>query len=403
MKLVFVNRFFHPDHSATSQLLSDLAFHLADQPGFEVVVVTSRQRYDDAAARLAAREVAQGAAIHRVWTTRFGRGRLPGRALDFVSFYMSAGCALLYLARRGDVIVAMTDPPLISVVAALVARLRGATLANWVQDAFPEVAAALGVQLPFPGALRSLRNRSLHAARANVVLGERMAEWARAQRVAPARVTVIPNWADGKAIRPLPHADNTLRREWGLAGMFVVGYSGNLGRAHEFATALAAAEQLRDQPDIVFLFIGGGYQHEALEAEARSRGLASVRCLPYQPRERLCESLGAADVHWISLRPELEGLIVPSKIYGVLAAGRPALMVGDPDGEVARLLRRSDCGISVEAGDGPAMARAILRLRDEPATREAMGRNARAAFDVHYSAERAFASWNHLLAKLPDD
>ena len=383
-------------------MLSDLAIWLGGT-GYEVAILTSRQCYDEPGADLPAREAVGGVAIHRIWTSHFGRGWLVGRAFDYLSFYLSASVAVLRITRRGDIVVIKTDPPMLSVVIGPLARLRGASVVNWLQDVFPEVAAALGV-VGFGGMLgnmaRSLRNRSLQSATMNVAIGERMAEQLEAQGITRDRIAIIPNWADGEAIRPLAHADNSLRREWGLAGKFVVAYSGNLGRAHEYATLLAAAERLRSEPDIVFLFIGGGHQLVALEAEARLRGLESVRCMPYQPRERLRESLSVADVHWISLRPELEGLVVPSKIYGVLAAGRPALMVGDPDGEIGRLLRRNDCGVTVRVGESAAMARAILGLRDAPDWREAMGRKARSAFDVHYSMEQAFAAWRNLLAQL---
>ena len=401
MKLIFVNRYFHPDHSATSQLLCDLAFHLARQAGREVCVVTSRQRYDDPEARLPARERVNGVDVHRAWTTGFGRGSLPGRALDYLSFYVAAALALGRLASRGDVIVAMTDPPLISVVAGFVAHLRGARLVNWVQDAFPEVAQALGVRVPFAAWLRALRNRSLRSAGMNVVLGERMADWARAQGVPDRRFVVIPNWADGDAIRPLAHADNPLRQEWGLAGRFVVAYSGNLGRAHDYQTLLDAAERLRAESDIVFLFIGGGHHRTAVDAAVKARGLENIRFLPYQPRERLCRSLGLADAHWLSLVPALEGLIVPSKFYGVLAAGRPAVMVGDAEGEIGRMLARYDCGMTVAVGQGAELAKAILRLRDAPELCDAMGRRARAAFDAHHARGLAFAAWEGLLGRLP--
>src|SRR5437868_5027237 len=140
-RIVFVNRFFHPDHSATSQMLSDLSFHLAER-GRRVEVVTSRQRYDDADAKLPPRETVRGVEVRRIWSTRFGRGFLPGRAVDYATFYISAFLALLRRATRDSTIVALTDPPLISVVAALAAMLRGAKLINWTQDLFPEVAEA---------------------------------------------------------------------------------------------------------------------------------------------------------------------------------------------------------------------------------------------------------------------
>jgi colanic acid biosynthesis glycosyl transferase WcaI len=269
-----------------------------------------------------------------------------------------------------------------------------------VQDAFPEVAEALGVRVPFAAWLRTLRNRSMRAAHINVVLGDRMAEWARGQGVSDQGIAVIPNWADGEAIRPLALADNPLRQEWGLVGKFVVAYSGNLGRAHDYGTLLDAAERLCDEPGIVFMFIGGGHHRMTLESAVKARGLANIRFMPYQPRERLCQSLGLADVHWVALVPALEGLMLPSKIYGVLAAGRPVIMVGDADGDIGRMLRRHDCGMTVAVGQGMELAAAILRLRDAPEVCGAMGRRAREAFDAHYARERAFMAWEALLARL---
>ncbi|HVG22703.1 MAG TPA: glycosyltransferase, partial [Thermoanaerobaculia bacterium] len=214
-RVVFVNRYFHPDHSATSQIATDLAFHLASR-GWEVAAITSRQRYDDARARLAPREVANGVHVERVWSTRFGRAGLVGRALDYVTFYLSAFFAMR--RERGAVIVAMTDPPLLSVIAAAAAP----RVVNWVQDLFPEVAEALKIRVPL---VRRLRDWSLRRARANVVLGELMS--ARVPRG-----TVIHNWADAD-LRPLPRQST-----------FCVGYSGNLGRAHDFTTIIGAMKRL---------------------------------------------------------------------------------------------------------------------------------------------------------------
>lgn len=405
VKTIFLNRYFHPDISATSQMLSDLAFHLAAE-GVAVHVITSRQRYDDPGAQLPAHETLRGVTVHRVWTSRFGRGHLGGRALDYLSFYVSASLALAGLARRGDVVVAKTDPPLISVPAAFVARLRGAVLANWLQDVFPEVAERMGVRLargPAGALIRRLRNYSLRSATVNVALGERMARAVRALAgLEQARVAVIHNWADGDAIRPLARAGNPLRAAWGLEDKFVLVYSGNMGRAHEFATMLDAAEELKARAQIVFLFIGGGHFRAWIEAEARRRGLANVRFQPYQPRERLAQSLGVADAHLTCLLPAMEGLIVPSKLYAILASGRPTLHVGDPDGEVAGLLQASNAGRSVRSGDAAALAANIEELAADSATCDALGRNARAAFDAHYAQHIAFAHWGRLLAKLQE-
>ncbi len=399
VKIIFINRFYAPDHSATSQMLTDLAGALA-AGGDEVRIVTSRQLYDDAASSLAPHEVSDGVDVHRVWTSGFGRGHLPGRALDYLSFYVAASAKLFRLAGPGDVIVAKTDPPLVSVVAGWVARLRGAQLVNWLQDLFPEVAAKLGMA-PARGVggrlLRWLRDGSLRRAAANVVLGRRMRERVAALGVDPTKIAVIPNWADGALLRPVERAGNPLRAEWGLEDRFVVGYSGNLGRVHEVRTVLDAADALRAQADIVFLFIGGGAQKAAVAAAAQERGLSNILFKPYQPRESLGQSLSAADAHLVTLRPELEGLVVPSKFYGVAAVGRPTIFIGDAEGEIGSIVREAQCGVCLRPGDVAGLVSAITTLRDDSASRQRMGDNARRVLDARYDKAIAVAAWRRLL------
>src|SRR5688500_14129654 len=327
-RVVFVNRYFHPDHSATSQMASDLAFHLASH-GWEVEAITSRQRYDDPDARLPEQEIVNGVTITRLATTRFGRSFLPGRVIDYLTFYLGAFAAIRN--HRDSVIIAMTDPPLLSVVASLASS----RVVNWIQDLFPEVGEALGLR----GLclLRPLRNWSLRRARANVVLGELMA--ARVPKS-----TVIHNWAD-PSLEPLPRAKTEL----------TIGYSGNLGRAHEVETILAAMQML---PDVRFVFTGGGAQLDRVRREAGT----NVEFRPYVKREKLRESLSSVDAHLVSLQPSLEGLIVPSKLYGIMAVGRPVIFVGARDGEVARIIRQCRCGLVVEPGDAEGLVRAIRNI-----------------------------------------
>ena len=308
-KIVFINRFFYPDHSATSQMLSDLAFDLAKNKK-TVEIVTSRLRYDDPEAQLPAFEVVDGVSIYRVWTSRFGRGNLFGRAIDYLTFYSTAAWKLWQRTDANTYVVAKTDPPMISIIAAPIVRLRGARLINWLQDIFPEVAVALGVKFmrwPLLNLLKYCRNLSMRTAYMNIAIGQLMKRKLVSQGVSLNLIRVIPNWADGDLIKPVPHRDNLLRRSWALDDKFVIGYSGNLGRAHEFNTVLDAAEALRDREDIVFLFIGGGAKRAAVEQEVIDRGLSSVLFKPYQPRGQLSESLSLADVHLISLNPALEG------------------------------------------------------------------------------------------------
>ena len=403
VRLIFLNRYFYPDHSATSQMLSDLAFFLSGAD-HAVTVITSAQQYDDAGARLPAFEVVQNVVVHRVRTTRFGRTNLFGRAADYASFYLTAGWQLWRLARAGDVIVAKTDPPLIMLAAAAIARARGVRLVNWMQDVFPEAAEALGVRAvagPQAHLLRALRNRALHHAAMNVVLGERMAAVLAREGVAAQRICVIPNWADKDAILPLAAIGNPLRQAWGLADKLVVCYSGNMGRAHEFDTILDAAEGLAaTAADIHFVFIGAGAQRHRIEDEVARRSLPNVQFRPYQAREHLSLSLGVGDIHLVSQRPEVEGLVFPSKLYGILAAGRPLVFIGAPDGEIGRLVEREGVGVAVRQGDAAGLAAQLVRLAGDAAQREAMGQRARALLCTRYDKSIAFKAWQDLLAGL---
>jgi glycosyltransferase involved in cell wall biosynthesis len=393
-----VNRFFFPDLSATSQLLTELTPDLAERA--EVHVVTSRLKYDDPAARLPPRAQYRGVTIHRVWTAGFGRFGLRGRVVDYLTFYFTCAVRLMSLVRSGDVVVIKTDPPLLSIVAAPIVLLRGAKLVNWLQDIFPEVVGAVGIRL-FSGRLgrlvQKLRDWSLAAAEVNVVLGDTMREVLRRRGIAEDRLRVVANWADGRALRSSAAEQDAQRRHWRLDGRFVVAYSGNMGRVHEYETIVAAAELLRTNNGISFIFIGGGARMRALQAEAKRRGLGFT-FMPYEPRERLAQSLGAADVHLVSLRPQAEGLVVPSKFYGVAAVGRPVIYVGDPDGEIGSIVRRFKCGIAVRTGDSRGLADAISHLAGNPSLCRALGDNARSAFEANWDRTLAAAKWAELLA-----
>jgi colanic acid biosynthesis glycosyl transferase WcaI len=391
-RVILVNRYFHPDHSATSQLATDLARHLSSA-GWEVIAIASRQKYDDRNARMPRRETLENLRIHRAWSTQRGRAGLAGRAIDYLTFALSAFFLILRLSNRRTLVIAMTDPPLLSVVAAAAAALRGARLVNWLQDLFPEVAEELGVtrRIAF---LHAFRNWSLRRADVNVAVGERMAERLRSL---DSSATVIHNWADA-AIQPIPHEQNSLRRSWNLEGKFVVAYSGNLGRAHEIQTMAGAIRMLSGHETIRFLFIGAG----ARTAELRHAvmDLDNVRFEAYQPRERLSESLSAADVHLISLDPRVEGLIVPSKVYGILAAGRPAIFIGSPDGEIGELLKELGCGAVIAPRDVESLVEAILRLAGDSALVSSLGAQARAAHEERFTAPISLEAWGRTLSDI---
>ena len=410
-RIVFVNRFYDPDESATGQMLTDLATGVARR-GREVSVVTSRQRADDPHAVLPARETRDGVKIVRVRTSRFGRPGIAGRTLDYLTFHLSAAAALMGLLRAGDVIVAMTDPPLLSVMALAIARYKHARLVNWLQDLYPETAVALSI-LPAKGRVARLlarwHNRTLKAADRNVAIGRRMAELIRALGVPAERVAVIPNWANGEAITPLAHRNNGLRAAWFPPDDFVVAYSGNMGRAHALDGLLGAASLLAEAAArpregvaarVRFLFVGSGHQEPKLRTDAAGAGLGNVTFQPLQPRSELRQSLGLADLHVVALKPELEGLIVPSKLYGALAAGRPVLFLGAADSEISELLETRDCGTAADPGDPQSIAEKILACARSPELCQRQGENARRLFEETFSRRAALESWVDLLEAL---
>lgn len=399
-KIVFVNRFYRPDHSATAQLLTDLAEHLATT-GLSITVVCSRQCYEHPDQQLPTHEQLDNVDVHRVWTTKFGRNRLIGRSLDYLSFYFSCFFRLLIMVKAGDVLVLKTDPPMISVIGAIVARIKGAELVNWLQDLFPEVARELGIGImrtPLYGILRRLRNQSLRFASNNIVLGELMAERVNGDIRQPEKTAIIPNWVIQSDIQPISNELNPLRHEWGLEGKFIIGYSGNLGRAHEFQTILDAMLLLRNDPLVYFLFIGGGAQLAPVKEFVSTHLLSNVLFKPYQPVEVLSASLSVADVHLVSLQPELEGLIVPSKFYGIVAVGRPVIFVGSSTGELARHISTHRCGTTISPGDADSLANYIMNLKEDSQQQRTISENSKQLGSTIFTRSNSIRAWESVFA-----
>jgi colanic acid biosynthesis glycosyl transferase WcaI len=396
VKVVFVNRYFHPDLAPTGRLAAEVAFDLA-AAGREVHVVTSRLRYDGPAQPYPAEETIAGVRVHRVWTSSFGRRNLPGRAIDYATFYAGATAKLLRLLSAGDLVIAMTDPPLISACAALAASLRSARTINWQQDIFPEIASELGFHALGP-LLRGVRTWSLRRAAMNVAVGERMARRLREIGGSSIQVRVIHNWADGERIRPIASETSALRHTWGAGDSFVAGYCGNMGRVHDLATILAACARLKDDSTILFAFVGGGAKKWEVEEAVRTHALANVRLQPYVDDTHLGDALGACDVHLISLLPRLEGLVVPSKFYGIAAAGRPMIFVGDPEGEIGKLISSHQLGATVRPGDVDGFVAALLEAKRRAPERAAAGERARRAFKTEWDKRHALARWRAVVA-----
>jgi glycosyltransferase involved in cell wall biosynthesis len=394
MRIFIFNRVFFPDSSATSQLATDLALYLANR--FPVHAISST-----AANGLSTQISANGITIHQVSRSAGKNHGLATRALGYANYYAGARRAASKLLEPGDVALVMTDPPLLSAALAGPVRSKGAHLVIWLQDVFPEVAERYGIPGLTAGitkVLRTARNKSLARASRVIAIADEMANYIKSEAKLPdERLTVIHNWADGQAITPIAPGDNDLRRQWALEKKFVVGYSGNLGRVHEFNTLLGAVRALRNQQSIAFIVIGGGPQLAHVRNQAEAEGLNNIRFLPHQPRDRLAQSLSVPDVHICSLRPEFEGLVYPSKLYGIMAAGRPTIFIGAANSSLGSLLEHTRAGISVPIGDCKGLVNAIEELSNDGERRLALGGNARKVFLTQFEQRHALGAWEKAL------
>jgi glycosyltransferase involved in cell wall biosynthesis len=407
VKICCFNRSYWPDVAATGQLLTELAEDLVAEYGCEVSVVAGQALTGSAAAdeRLpwwqpVGREARHGVRILRANGTRLRPRRFVGRALNYVSYFLSAAVAS-FRVNRPDVVVSLTDPPIIGLLGLWTARRTGAKFVFLCEDIFPEVAVLLEDfhNETVNHALDRINRYLLARADGVVALGERMRARLVDEKGADARkITIVHNWADCEAIRPASK-DNAFSRAHGIADRFVVMHSGNIGWSQNLDVVIDAAGRLRDRPDIVFAFVGDGARRQALESAAASRGLDNVRFFPYQPKERLDDSLAAADVFLVSLKPGIEGYIVPSKVYGILAAGRPFIAAVDPSCEVAAIAREHRCGVLVTPGDAGDLASQIVALYENRRETAAMGRRAREAAWL-FDRRRAVKAYHDLFADL---
>ena len=300
----------------------------------------------------------------------FSKSSLAARAIGYALMIPSLLLKTLAMPRA-DVIVTMTDPPMLAVIGPILRLIKGSTLIHWAQDLYPEVAEEAGIFRRggvAAGIIRTLSTASLKSHDLVVSVGRCMSERLFLRGIPPERVKLIPNVGMERDILPCGSRENPFRIRNGIAReTLVVMYSGNLGRAHEFATVLEAARLLKElgEKGILFLFVGEGPSRALVERAAAASSLSNIRFLPSQPGDRISESLGAADLHLVTMRQGMSGLVVPSKFYGVLAASRPCLFIGPEDSEVARVIRKVGCGEVVGIGEGRKLVQVILAYREQ--------------------------------------
>jgi colanic acid biosynthesis glycosyl transferase WcaI len=392
-RLLVLNQYYAPGVEATAHLLAELCEELADE--FEITVVTGM-----VAAAEPGRSSSGGVEVVRVGSTSYDRSRLSLRAVNYLT-YLGLSFWEALKVDRPDVVLCMTDPPVIADVALVLARRFGAPLVVVSQDVFPEVAVALK-RLDNPALVEVLRLATrLYLKRADrvIAIGDTMRERLVEKGAERDRIVVIPNWTDTSDLQPQPR-DNAWAREHGLVGKFVVMHSGNIGHAQDLDTLIRAATFLRDLDDLRIVVIGGGARRDELKALAKLLEVDQVLFMGYQPRELLAHSLSAADVHVVGLARGLAGYVVPSRLYGVLAIGRPVIAAAEPESETAKVVEEIGAGLVVTPGRPELLARAIRAGHDGDLDLEGMSMRGREFVTSEANKDVAVARYRRLLAEL---
>ena len=339
MKILLLNQAFYPDVASTSQHAQDLVKTLVAE-GHQVMVVSSRRGYDDPSVRFSSSEVWQGVWILRIPCSGLGKGARWRRIVDIGTFF--ANCFVrLCLLPRFDVVLSMTSPPLISTLAAIFSRWKGARLILWIMDLNPDEAVAakwLGERSATTRILEACLLYSLRRAEKIVVLDRFMKGRILHKGVAENKVEVIPPWSHDASVWYDPQGRRTFRERNGLSSKFVVMYSGNHSPCHPLDTLLEASSRLADNPQITFCFIGGGSEFKKVRAFAQERNLPNIVCLPYQRLADLSASLSAGDLHVVVMGNPFVGIVHPCKIYNILALGIPFVYVGPQESHMADIL-----------------------------------------------------------------
>ncbi len=404
--LLFVNQHYHPDIAATGQKLTDLAEFLAGS-GHHVSVLCSNGKYESGKLKVPKREVRNGVHIQRVGSGSLGRSSVLRRLLDYAGFYLRV-CLYILFSRNHDYIIYLTTPPFLSFLGGMMLKFKGQRYGIWSMDLHPDAEEVLGVLQPggfFIKALHRLNNFGYQNADFVVDLGAYMKERILRKGVAEDRLHTISLWDKIEEFGPVSREENVLLAELGLEGKFVVMYSGNAGLAHRFEELLLAMAKLKNHPRLFFLFVGNGPQRNHIESFAEKEGIENYLYLDYFPRDQLKYSLALADVHLITLKNEMAGIAVPSKLYAIMASGKPVVMVGPEASETGFAIWQEDAGVVIDPDRHKErtvtmLTRTLLFLEKRQDRSWQLGLNGRRAFVENYNQKTLCQEWHILFEEM---
>jgi len=375
MQILLLNEYYPPDTSATAKMAALVAESLAQR--HDVTVLAGRPSYDPDERypfQLLRRDTRNNVKVERVGSTAYPRHQMRRRVSNYLSYLALAVPRALTIPT--DVVLAMTDPPIAGIAGAFVARLGGRPFVYNVRDMYPDMAVGGDIVRPSRWVERweAMHRKALRQATRVIVLGDCMRDRILAKGVEPSRVVVVRDGTSSPA--ELPAADDPVVQEIRCGFPFVVLHAGNLGFYGAWQTLLKAGEILRNE-GVGFVFVGDGANRAMLESSAAAA--PNVRFLPFRPSSQISHVMAAGDLHVITVRRGLEGVVVPSKMYSTLAAGRPVLAVAPLESDAARIALDFSCGLAADPDDPQGVAEAIRRLKNCPAQLAEMSRRAREA------------------------
>lgn len=400
-----ISELYYPEETSTGYVLTRIAEGLAAR--FSVGVLCNQPTYSSRGRRVLSYETRNGVNIHRCWSTTFNKDVLPLRLVNIVSITLSIFLSSLRSFRSSDCVIVVTNPPLLPFAILIASRLCGSKCCILIHDVYPEALAASGIVKQNSFTIRGIGwlTQQLYKRMSRIiVLGRDMEALVREKlETVNQRIKIIPNWADVDFIRPCDCRDHPLLEQLGLSDRFIIQYSGNIGRTHGIEQLAACAEQLENDPTVHFLFIGFGGKKLWLVQRVRERSLSNVTIMDYRPRSELAVSLTACDVTIISFVRGMAGVSVPSRMYNVMAAGKPIIAVADSDSELALVVKEEVIGWVVPPGDVDGLRMAILEAKANPDLLVQMGQRARRAAETKYSFERVKKAYTEMVASIYEE
>ncbi len=396
IEVQFISQYFWPEEMATSEMLSNIAFKLSES-GLSLTALAGQPAYWENKESLPKVLEHRGVIVKRVRSTQLDKNKTFGRIFNTLTFTISVFIAVVFGKQPGINLV-VTNPPTLLWISRISFALRGTPFVLIIHDVYPDVAISLN-RLDSNSIVsklwRILNSWTYKKASKIIVMGECMNNVLQSQipQSEHNKIVTVPNWSNGEKIKPYPRKNHPLLTKWGMADKFVVQYSGNIGIFHDIDTIIETAELLKNENEIHFLFIGEGGQLSKLKDKVEAMNLRNVSFMPIQPKSDLPLTLTACDLGLVTLKNEVTGFCVPSKLYGILAAGKPVLGVINPDSETAKTIIDNVCGENVSPGDSALLAATIMGLYRDPDKCRRLSESSRNTYDKFYTLNKISAKY----------